>query len=183
MLDDKLIRSCSPTLAGLKTGNIFCVEFEDICDLKKDIRSVNKRLREKGIRALPLRIRESRALIYVYRVGRLKKDLCDEAAAKLLAERGYDPHKTSRCIGCLIRRINLENDFPHEIGLFIGYPPEDVRGFMENNAKECKCVGCWKVYGDETKARRTFAQYKKCKDIYMKKWRDGASIERLTVAV
>ena len=28
-------------------------------------------------------------------------------------------------------------EFPHEVGLFLGYPPEDVRGFIENHAKFC----------------------------------------------
>ena len=45
----------------------------------------------------------------------------------------------------------------------LGYPAEDVQGFIENETKECKCVGCWKVYGDETYSRRLFAQYKSCK--------------------
>ena len=82
----------------------------------------------------------------------------------------------------LIERLRTSPDFPHEIGLFLGYPPEDVRGFIENKAQDCKCVGCWKVYGDETAAQRRFAQYQKCKDVYCAKWEQGRSIERLTVA-
>ena len=37
-------------------------------------------------------------------------------------------------------------DFPHEIGLLLGYPPEDVSGFIENGGKNFLCSGYWKVY-------------------------------------
>ena len=69
------------------------------------------------------------------------------------------------------------------IGLFLGYPPEDVCGFIENKADACKCVGCWKVYGDEDAAKKLFAKYKKCTDVYCTLFANGRSIERLTVAV
>ena len=59
-----------------------------------------------------------------------------------------------------MKRIKSGNEFPHEIGLFLGYPPEDVDGFINNGAKGAKYVGTWKVYGDESIAKRTFAQYK-----------------------
>ena len=66
--------------------------------------------------------------------------------------------------------------------LFLGYPPEDVCGFMKNKACNCKCVGCWKVYGDEEAAKKKFAQYKKCTQVYSDQWANGTDIERLTVA-
>ena len=73
-------------------------------------------------------------------------------------------------------------EFPHEIGLFLSYPPEDVQGFIENHAQNFKLSGLWKVYGDEAYARAAFAKYKKCTDIYCRSWRSGASLEALTVA-
>ena len=38
--------------------------------------------------------------------------------------------------------------FPHEIGIFLGYPLADVAGFIRNKGRNCKCIGTWKVYGD-----------------------------------
>jgi hypothetical protein len=57
-----------------------------------------------------------------------------------------------------------------------------VRGFIENRAEGCKCVGTWKVYGDEAAARKRFAQYEKCTRIYQTRFCEGRSIERLTVS-
>ena len=108
--------------------------------------------------------------------------LTDPAAAEILAQHGYDNKTCERSIVRLVQRLREQEDFPHEIGLFLGYPPEDVCGFIENRACNCKCVGCWKVYGDEEAARQKFAQYKKCTRIYCEQWAKGKAIERLTVA-
>ncbi|MBP0060806.1 MAG: DUF3793 family protein [Eubacterium sp.] len=57
----------------------------------------------------------------------------------------------------------MEQDFADERTICIlknlGYPAEDVQGFIENETKECKCVGCWKVYGDVEQAQKKFEQY------------------------
>ena len=67
-----------------------------------------------------------------------------------------------------------------EIGLFLGYPPEDVEGFIENS-HECKMSGFWKVYGDVHSAELLFNKYKKCTKVYCEQWKNGKTIERLTV--
>ena len=52
-------------------------------------------------------------------------------------------------INILINKLNSK-DFPHEIGIFLGYPLKDVVGFMGyGNYKFCK-TRYWRVYGDES---------------------------------
>ena len=46
--------------------------------------------------------------------------------------------------------------FPHEMGLLLGYPPEDVEGFILQNGRNALCSGYWKVYEDAESKRRTF---------------------------
>lgn len=183
MSEEMVIRHCSPTLAGLKTGNIFSCSCVSIEQLYENIRILNKKLAGKGLRILPLRIVDGRALIYVYRPKKLKGDLLDNDAVEILSKSGYSCEFPSKCILHLISRLKENDEFPHEIGLFLGYPPEDVCGFIENKAKDCKCVGHWKVYGDAQKAEKTFAQYKKCTNAYLRQFEKGRTIERLTVAV
>ncbi len=81
----------------------------------------------------------------------LRKLLKGKVAEKLLKELGYKSDNADLCVVRLINRVRSSAEFPHEIGIFLGYPPEDVRGFIENSAKKCKCNGCWKVYGNEKK--------------------------------
>ncbi len=183
MSEELIVKHCSPTLAGLKTGNAFSCDFESVHEMRATIRSLNKRLCKKGLRVLPLRYYEGRALIYVYRPALLSADLCNSEAKSLLSSRGYNCENADVCVRRLVGRCSECGEFPHEIGLFLGYPPEDVEGFIENKAGGCKYVGCWKVYGDVDSAKRTFAQYKKCTDVYCKCWRSGKPIERLTVVV
>ncbi len=183
MSEEMIIRHCSPTLAGLKTGNMFSCSYDSVDELRREIRDLNRRLAAKGLCILPLRIEKKTALIYVYRPKKLKRDLCDEAACRLLKEHGYGCNTPGRCLVRLSSRLQERAEFPHEIGLFLGYPPEDVRGFIENNATSCKCVGCWKVYGDEQQARQTFAKYKKCTDVYIRQLTKGNTLDRLTVAM
>lgn len=82
----------------------------------------------------------------------------------------------------LISRLRSEEEFPHEIGLFLSYPPKDVLGFIVNRACNHKCQGCWKVYGDEQESKSIFEKYDLCSKIYFQQWKQGKSIEQLTVA-
>ena len=182
MSDDYLIRNCAPTLAGLKTASLFTCPYETQDALLDSVRQINKRLLGKGLRILPLRFSEKKALIYMYRPKMLSADLSNSAAAEILERCGYNTDSCEKCIVKLVQKLRQQEDFPHEIGLFLGYPPEDVCGFMENKACGCKCVGCWKVYGDEAAAQKKFAQYKKCTRVYCDQWAKGKDIERLTVA-
>lgn len=182
MSEEMIIRYCAPTLASLKTGSLFSCRYETSEELHRSVRGLNYRLRGKGLRVLPLRYRDGRGLIYVYRPGRLRRDLCDETACRLLREHGYSCENPNRCVIRLMDRMRQGDGFPHEIGLFLGYPPEDVHGFIHCRG-EAKCTGAWKVYGDVDAARRIFARYKKCTDIYLRQWLQGRGIERLAVAV
>lgn len=183
MSEQLIVKHCSPTLAGIKTGNLFSCAYKDKTELISSVRELNRKLVPKGIRVLPLRCSQKRALIYVYRPNSLKQDLCRDEALDILKQAGYEKTSQTYCIGELTRRLRLQEEFPHEVGLFLSYPPEDVRAFIENKGAECKCVGCWKVYGDEKEAKRLFQSYKCCTDHYCQQWHNGVSLEELTAAI
>jgi len=182
MNEELIIRYCSPTLAGLKTAGLFSCVYPSLSELRTEIRRLNRIFVPKGLRFIPLRISETRALLYLYRPKKLKADLSNETAAGLLQSCGYSSVCPERCITKLVERLRECDEFPHEIGLFLGYPPEDVKGFIDNRACNFKCCGQWKVYGDENEARRLFARYQKCTDIYTAQWNQGKPVERLAVA-
>lgn len=182
MSEDIIVRHCSPTLAGMKTGNMFSYLFTNIDEMRKSVRHWNHLLGRKGLRVLPLKFQDNRALVYVYRISLLSRDLKNDTVCQLLKERGYETEMPERCIVQLIKKLEGCNEFPHEIGLFLGYPPEDVCGFIENRAQDCKLIGYWKVYGNEENAKTTFEKYKKCTDVYIKQFALGRSIDRLTIS-
>lgn len=181
MSEELLVRHCSPTLAGLKTGNLFSYKVESIAGLKRQIEYMNNMLNSKGVYVCLLKLCGDRALIYVFRPNSLKRDLNREEARALLNKNGYSGESLHGYINHLSERICKCSEFPHEIGLFLGYPIEDIKGFITNKGKNCKCVGCWKVYNNEIEAKKTFAKFKKCTDIYCRKLNEGLSIMRLTI--
>lgn len=88
---------------------------------------------------------------------------------------GYECSDADGAIERLRERLALQRGFPHEIGMFLGYPVEDVKGFIKHNGRNSKCVGCWKVYCNQCEAERAFARFNKCREVYMRLWRQGKS--------
>lgn len=182
MSESILVQFCSPTLAGMKTGNLFHCSYKDINKLKSQINHWNRKLNPKGVKISLLNFNNNRAQIYVYRPNKLTSDLFNLEAKNLLKKMGYKCNSLEDYIYELSSRLKSCDEFPHEIGLFLGYPLQDVKGFIKNKGKNSKCSGYWKVYTDEYKAKREFTKYRKCTDIYCKKIAEGLSIMRLTVA-
>ncbi len=183
MSEELVVRSCAPTLAGLKVGNLFSCAFDDEMEANQSITRLNQKLSSKGICVVPLRTRDKRMLIYLYRPKKLRDVLSQEYAREILGRYGYQDLHPARCVKRLSDRIIESVDFPHEIGLFLGYPPEDVLGFIEHKARDYKWAGYWKVYGDVDSAKATVCRYKKCTAVYQECYRMGRDIEQLTVAI
>ena len=178
-----LIRHCAPTLAALKTANLFTMDFYDKDELYENLNAWNSYLSEKGVIMISLKEKNNRALIYVFRKKRLRQDLERPEAKLFLQKNGYSDLNIETAITTLMSRLELSEEFPHEIGIFLGYPTEDVIGFIRNKGQNCKCTGCWKVYCNECEAMKLFAKYKKCEELYARLWEQGKSVLRLTVAL
>ena len=179
--EDVIVRLGAPTLAGIKTGSLFTCDYSSKADVEESVRRLNRSLSPKGLCLLPLRFSAKRVLLYLFRPLWLQKDLEDRQACELLRREGYPCGSCGQCVAMLASRLRQGGDFPHEIGLFLSYPPEDVKGFIENHAANYKYSGLWKVYGNEEKAKKLFAKYKKCTDIYCERYEAGCGIADLAV--
>ena len=86
----------------------------------------------------------------------LFRDINKDEVWNILSDYGY----TSRNVEEVIKKLKLrlyENPcFPHEIGLFLGYPAQDVKEFIINKGQNCKFCGVWKVYSNEQESIRIF---------------------------
>lgn len=183
-----MIEQCAPVLAGLKPAGLFRYETSDSSDLARRVRSWNAQLCSKGLRVEVLKgcIRTHQYLVYVYRESRLRAILVDDAIRSFLAQEGYTlpacPEDFGKLIRQLSRRLCCAAEFPHEIGVFLGYPLPDVQGFIQNQGRNFTCCGCWKAYGDPELAQRHFAQLNKCTAVYLRLFHSGTPITRLAVA-
>lgn len=181
-LEQSLILHCAPTLASLKPASLFTMETDSTAALNEELRQWNRTLRPKGLFLCILRQNGRNALVYVCRMSHLQRTLENPELTDFLSGYGYEDTALGKVLGHLKRRLSEGEGFPHEIGIFLGYPLEDVIGFIQSGGRNCKCVGCWKVYGNEAEARRKFAQYKKCSCVYQRLWGEGGSVAQLTVA-
>ena len=181
MLEALLARHAAPVLAGMKTANLFSVQGLWLHDLQREIFALTKQLAKKGLRLMLLCPGRGRALVYVYRPALLARDLERPEARALLSYLGY-PQDLAGCLLALKRRMAHNAQFPHEIGLFLGYPLCDVLGFLRHAGRHSKCAGLWQVYDNVDAALALFAKYKKCADVYAQCYQNGTSIWQLTVA-
>ncbi len=179
MLADLLIDYCSPTLAGIKTGSLFNCFLDSYTELSVILEFWNRQLTAKGLKIAALKVSKNSALLYVYRKQQLENDFKKAGVSEFLSECGYDVSNIPLCIERLSRRIRKSSEFPHEIGLFLGYPLGDVTGFIENNGKNSLYIGFWKVYCNKNEAVKTFEKYKKCRKVYQKLYRCGKPIMQL----
>ena len=72
--------------------------------------------------------------------------------------------------------------FPHEIGLILGYPAEDVRGFMDNNGKNFLYTGYWKVYKDVDNKVKLFEKFKIAEELLICLLSSGMDMEYIIKA-
>ena len=122
MFERYLVQHCSPTLAALKTANMFCFPFSSEEDLKRQLRIWNERLERKGVSLLLLRVRKKSAMIYVFRRFLLQRDLSDPQTAYFLSCRGYPDTGADDALGHLKRRLLKKRIFPMKSVSFWGIP-------------------------------------------------------------
>lgn len=183
LLEKHLIEHCAPTLAGMKTANLFNYSFQSKQEVLRELGVMNQLLNSRGVSVMALIWREQSVLIYVYRLKGLSEELEKDETMELLARFGYTERTVPACLGRLQERLHNCGCFPHEIGVFLGYPLEDVRGFIENGGKNCKTCGLWKVYCNECEKQKLFEKFKRCTEIYIRVFKEGRSLLQMTVAI
>lgn len=178
-----LIEHCSPTLASLKAGSLFSLPSSSLCQLEEEAQQLNTQFAPKGLALHLIRVDERHALCYLYRHAQLAAMLADKPCAAFLNTQGYDSLSVQDALDRLCSRLAQSPSFPHEVGLFLGYPLADVVAFIENKGKNCLCCGCWKAYTNACAARRLFAKFSKCTEVYKRLYHNGRTLCQLTVAV
>lgn len=174
-LTQLLILHASPTLANLKPASLVCLKGLD--EPGEDL----QRLEERGLSFLHIVSRTGCRLLLVYRRKKLEQTISTQRAQEILRSGGFSGDLD--CVLDQLRQRFLTQDCPHEVGLFLGYPEEDVAGFIENCGKNAIRSLFWKVYSDVQRAERIAACWAECRTKYLECYANGTDIERLCVAV
>ena len=164
----------APSLLGIKCANLISVKKTDF-NIPEHLKHFNNKASSKNLEMRVICTYTDKVLIILYSKKLLKHQLIERKS--MLLKYGYPENLTiENALDKLSERIQKHEQFPHEIGIFLGYPIEDVIGFIENNGENYVFSGYWKVYGNAERAKRIFENYDKCRKFLCNKLNQGFTI-------
>ena len=180
-----IANQCAPVLADVKPSNLLILtsEEEEVFLQMEELPHISSLClyegKNKSTWLLYRRDRLESALVwpqtgefleqYGYRMVRMVRESLDEKLLRL--QHRFAEYKEGR------------QPFPHEMGVFLGYPLGDVKGFIEHHGKEYLCSGYWKVYQDEQKAKSTFQLYQSVRDAVLQLIMAGSNLYEISYQV
>lgn len=179
---------CAPALAGIKPANIAAYSKSKNPYILSEIEKLNNILNRKDIYIETLCECKERILIILYRRKKLCEYLNTQQIKNLLQKYGYPKQfSLQEYLEFLRGRIALgyagTDEFPHEIGAFLGYPIHDIYGFINHRDERCLLTGEWKVYADADNAKKLFCRYTACRRAVVNRLNEGKTLKELFCAV
>lgn len=169
---------CAPVLRGIKAANSITVNIEESFRIKG-------LLDETGISHRFFSTVENKGILYLYRENAITKYMSSVEVRNFLRGYGYQngdfEGMLDRLSDRLLQYSNGRSTFPHEIGVFLEYPLDDVKGFLKNNGNHSFCSGYWKVYHNVPETLRKFRQYDEERDCVMRKLIEGKTIRDIVI--
>ena len=179
-LDDKLYSDIfigyilAPVITGIKPSSTITITsskkkiYDFWLEHKKDF------LDKYKLKSFILKEKNDSVIELIYDEKNLIEHLSIGKNHNLLKQFGYDDDfQLKKYLICLKQRIKY-NEFPHESGIFMGIPSEDVEGFLNKN--ECVYIGHWKVYTETYNHKNIFMLYDVSKDVYMRNYLDKRNL-------
>jgi hypothetical protein len=120
-------------------------------------------LRQGSLTVREMADRGDSLLLLIYRPQALAALLARPNVVGFLRKAGYtNPADPQTSLTELQSRISAAG-FPHEIGVFLGYPLKDVAGFMGWIQLPFACQGPWKIYGDPRGSLDLAEAFRQCR--------------------
>lgn len=182
-IDQIMIQCASPSLCKIKPANLFSIQTSAWSQEK--LSAWRKEFAAQGITFSLLRSTENSFLAFVYNFEWIQALLAASDARRFLALKNYPVQEGARAVlNELLFRLNQaskkgEKKFPHEVGLFLGYPLSDVAAFESRKGQGATARGCWKSYSNCVDARRTWELYKNCAKFFEERFKSGRKIQQI----
>jgi hypothetical protein len=149
----------------------------------KELARISMKLHNTNISLIILCTCKKRHLVMVYRAKELEEHLRSKEVSDYLREFGY---RRDDFISNLIRLhqrmngfYNKMKEFPHEVGVFLGYPICDIKGFLKNKGERYLHSGYWKIYGNLEETRKKFLSYDEAREIAIDEFLSGRELESI----
>ncbi|MBR6696825.1 MAG: DUF3793 family protein [Lachnospiraceae bacterium] len=175
-LSTQLVMQCAPLISGLKFSNLLTISFDKLEDL-------NELLKHTDICIYHLTETENRAYVLLYNESDLQAYLNNQETKGFMQTLGYMSNDVAAVLPEFKRRysnyMKTKCDFPHEMGILLGYPLEDVVGFIVNEGKNFLCTGYWKVYKNANEKQKIFRKYEMVRETMIHLISHGLRIEEI----
>lgn len=174
-----IANQCAPVLADVKPSNLLILtsEEEEVFLQMEELPHISSLCLYEG---------KNKSTWLLYRRDRLESALVWPQTGEFLEQYGYRmvreslDEKLLRLQHRFAEYKEGRQPFPHEMGVFLGYPLGDVKGFIEHHGKEYLCSGYWKVYRDEQKAKSTFQLYQSVRDAVLQLIMAGSNLYEIS---
>ncbi|OHW62364.1 hypothetical protein EUAN_09270 [Andreesenia angusta] len=170
-MDCFLTYMTSPVIMKLKPSMTISVQSSEI----KLFREWAEKLDNQDIKHVEIKSGYEKTVVFIYSEETLTFQLESVENKKILGSLGYTSESS---LEEKLERLKLRmtmDEFPHEIGVFLGIPARDVVGFIKG--EECIHCGYWKVYGNLSEAKKTFGLYDLSKNIVMESILGGKNLD------
>lgn len=175
--EQTVVHCCAPVLCGIKPASIFSMCIDIYGKGSEKLSEWKNVFGGRNIFIVPIQKKGGRMLFFVYNRQLLSSVLENPKISDYLIKKNYPVQDGFDAVLYeLLFRLMRDYEFPHEIGLFLGYPLEDVVAFEQNDGAFFKYSGSWKVYGDIKNARQKMKLYKICCEYCMKLVAEGMSV-------
>ena len=104
------------------------------------------------------------------------KNVSEKEVAESLKEMGIS---YSMLCDSGVRKVWLiyrEEEILEILGIFLGYPLADVKGFIEHNGKDFLYQGYWKVYENVEERKKMFSIYNVVKEEFIREMQAGKDL-------
>lgn len=162
-----LALEAAEVLAGVKPANLISIP-DQVSPCGQNPCQLWRKYGKEIIGATTLEVyeladRDNSILILLYQPEALNNLLKSASVRAILRRAGYtDDADLDSVNDRLALRINT-GAFPHEIGIFLGYPLKDVAGFMGLAKIPFACQGPWKIYGDPSVSLKLAETFRWCR--------------------
>lgn len=116
-------------------------------------------LNELSLEYIKLTATDRADIVLIYDKNLLENELNNKLSLEFLYKIGYPKKLDVSAYLKTLKNRYLKNHCPHELGLFLGIPIEDVKDFISCTPKACLLCGYWKVYNNPKQAISTFRKY------------------------
>lgn len=174
--ETQLALQCAPLIMGLKISNMFTIN-------NSQLRRVKNLLQGSRIKLFLLCTRGEKSTVFLYNEELFAKHLKKRKIWEFMKRYGYYRCEPEYVLVCFQRRYKSyregRNIFPDELGVLLGYPLEDVEGYVKNEGRDALYTGYWKVYEEVQEKKEIFRMFELARETLLQLMGKGMKMSEI----